>query len=65
MGLSQFLYENTVGTAEERISVLENRSEEITQNVDERHGDWKYWEGLVTWWIERKGIPYIWRKWNR
>lgn len=39
--LKQFLYENTVGTAEERISILKSRSEEITQNV-ERHGDRKY-----------------------
>ena len=35
--LKQFLYENTLGTAEERINVLENRSGEIIQNVDKRH----------------------------
>lgn len=37
MRLSQaFLYENTLGTAVERIGVLENRNEEIIQNADER-----------------------------
>lgn len=34
--LKQFLYENILGTAEKRISVLENGSEEIIQNADER-----------------------------
>ena len=38
---------------------MENRSEEITQNTDERHRNWKY-KGLVTWSIERKSVPYIW-----
>ena len=44
--LKQFLYENTLGTAEERINVLENRSGEIIQNVDKRHNGWKYKGGL-------------------
>lgn len=34
--LNHFLYENTLGPAEERISVLKNGSEEIIQNTDER-----------------------------
>lgn len=37
--LKQFLCENTLGTVEERIYVLENRNEEITQNADERDRD--------------------------
>lgn len=34
--LNHFLYENTWGPAEERISVLKNGSEEIIQNADDR-----------------------------